>query len=52
MKPNIKVALFDSPSNRKNDKSTEIKKIDWDEVGQKAAIAQEIAVIAAKAKIK
>jgi hypothetical protein len=43
MKPNIKVALFDSPSNRKNDKSTEVKKIDWDEVGQKAAIAQETA---------
>jgi hypothetical protein len=43
MKPSINVALFDRSNPRKNDKSTEIKEIDWDVVGQKAAIAQETA---------
>lgn len=43
MKPSVHVALFDRPSKGKNDKSTDSKEIDWDVVGQKAAIAQETA---------
>jgi hypothetical protein len=43
VKPSINVALFDRSSNRKDDKSTATKEIDWDIVGQKAAIAQETA---------
>lgn len=48
MKPNINVALFDRSKDRKNDKSTDPKEIDWDVVGQKAAIAQETAETVAK----
>jgi hypothetical protein len=43
MRPSINVALFDRSGNRKNDNPTDLKEIDWDVVGQKAAIAQETA---------
>jgi hypothetical protein len=43
MRPTVRVALFDRTSNSRNDNTTDSKEIDWDVVGQKAAIAQETA---------
>lgn len=41
LKPQISVTLANQPKNRKNDTTTDSNEIDWDVVGQKAAIAQE-----------
>jgi hypothetical protein len=42
LKPQISVSLVNQPKPRK-DNTTESEDIDWDVVGQKAAIAQETA---------
>lgn len=52
LKPQISVALFQTPKPRKDDDTTtDSKKIDWDMVGQKAAIFQETTETVAKVMI-
>jgi hypothetical protein len=41
LKPQVTVTLARAPQARKNDAATESSEIDWDVVGQKAAIVQE-----------
>lgn len=49
LKPQINISLSRKPKPRKNDSNTtESNDIDWDVVGQKAAIAQETAETLAK----
>lgn len=43
LKPQVSVQLVRQPKTRKDDTITEPKEIDWDVVGQKAAIVQETA---------
>ena len=42
-KPQISITMVKKPKTAKNDNTPESKDIDWDVVGQKAAIAQETA---------
>lgn len=42
-KPQISITLVKKPKTAKNDNTPESSEIDWDVVGQKAAIAQETA---------
>lgn len=49
LKPQISVQLFPrKPKTRKDDTTTQSTEIDWDLVGQKAAIAQETTETIAK----
>lgn len=43
LKPQFSVTLARKPKTRKDDTNTDSCEIDWDVVGQKAAIAQETA---------
>lgn len=47
----VSVQLTKQPKLGKNDNTTDSKEIDWDVVGQKAAIAQETAETVAKVLI-
>jgi hypothetical protein len=42
-KPQLSITMVKKPKTGKNDTSTDSNEIDWDVVGQKAAIAQETA---------
>ena len=42
-KPQLSVTMVKKPKTGKNDKTPDSNEIDWDVVGQKAAIAQETA---------
>jgi hypothetical protein len=48
LKPQVSIALVRQPKTRKNDNTNESDGIDWDLVGQKAAIAQETTETVAK----
>jgi hypothetical protein len=43
LKPQISVSLVRKPKTRKDNTTADLEEIDWDVVGQKAAIAQETA---------
>lgn len=43
LKPQLSITMVKKPKTGKNDTSTDSNEIDWDVVGQKAAIAQETA---------
>ena len=51
LKPQISVGFVRKPKARKNDSTNDSTEIDWDLVGQKAAIAQETAETVAKVVI-
>jgi len=51
LKPQISVSFVRKPKTRKDDTTTDSKEIDWDTVGQKAAIFQETTETVAKVAI-
>lgn len=50
-KPQLSVTLVKKPKTGKNDTTTDSNEIDWDKVGQLAAISQETAETVAKVVI-
>ena len=51
LKPQISIGFVRKPKPRKNETTNDSTEIDWDLVGQKAAIAQETAETVAKVVI-
>lgn len=51
LKPQISVTFVNKPKTRKKETTTDSNEIDWDVVGQKAAIAQETTETVAKVVI-
>lgn len=52
LRPQITMTMTRQPSTRKNDTTTDSNEIDWDVVGQKAAIIQETAETVGKLVVK